>query len=329
MKAIRKSDPECSQLPLVTLLADGELELARALEMELHVSSCRVCEDELGLLKAMRKSMRRSTVLRAPQRLRENLQHLAAAWPHPQTQEGQALGLGIPVASIGESQDSLGRVDPTIPSAPKKLNRKWAGVPMSLAMAMSAAACFALGYYAVRAPAALFRASKGGIGRAGAEIGATSPLVASASAFADSLGLDSVIDQLVSLHANPIPPETTDPNELKNFDPYVGVPVRRPRAGIVNANFLGARMHALRDAQRTAALEYKVNGHRMTVYVFDSRLLRLTPRALRPRVVESRPVFVGNVRGYSVAAAEARGVGYALASDMDEDKSAQAVAAFY
>jgi hypothetical protein len=49
---------------------------------------------------------------------------------------------------------------------------------------------------------------------------------------------------------------------------------------------------------------------------------------LRPRVVKESPVYVGELRGYSVAAAERSGVGYALASDMDEDNSVQMVASF-
>jgi hypothetical protein len=35
------------------------------------------------------------------------------------------------------------------------------------------------------------------------------------------------------------------------------------------------------------------------------------------------PVYVGRLRGYSIAAAEERGVGYALASDLNDDESAQ------
>ena len=46
---------------------------------------------------------------------------------------------------------------------------------------------------------------------------------------------------------------------------------------------------------------------------------------LTQRVVRSSPVYVGRVRGFSVAAAENAGVGYAMASDLDADRSAQLV----
>jgi hypothetical protein len=44
-------------------------------------------------------------------------------------------------------------------------------------------------------------------------------------------------------------------------------------------------------------------------------------------MVRNAPVFVGNVRGYNVAATERRGVGYALATDLNERESLELVAA--
>lgn len=142
------------------------------------------------------------------------------------------------------------------------------------------------------------------------------------------VGFDSLIDDLVALHAHPLPPETTNPDELQRFDPLVGVPVRKPVFQPFGASFNGARVHAMRD-RRAALLQYTVQGnHRVTVYVFDPRAMPMHATRLRPRVVRERPVFVGNLRGYSVAAAETRnGVGYALASDLDDDQSAQLVLA--
>ncbi|UQA61251.1 anti-sigma factor family protein [Polyangium aurulentum] len=142
------------------------------------------------------------------------------------------------------------------------------------------------------------------------------------------VGFDSLIDDLVALHAHPLPPETTNPDELQRFDPLVGVPVRKPVFQPFGASFHGARVHAMRD-RRAALLQYTVQGnHRVTVYVFDPRAVPMQATRLRPRVVRERSVFVGNLRGYSVAAAETRnGVGYALASDLSDDQSAQLVLA--
>lgn len=138
-------------------------------------------------------------------------------------------------------------------------------------------------------------------------------------------GFDSLLDELVALHANPLPPETTNPEELTRFDPLVGVPVRRPAFQPLGANFNGARVHAMRE-RRAALLQYTMEGnHRMTVYVFDPRAVVMQATKLQPRVVRERPVYVGKLRGYSVAAAEKGGVGYALATDLDDDRSAQLV----
>lgn len=140
-----------------------------------------------------------------------------------------------------------------------------------------------------------------------------------------SMGFDSLLDELVALHANPLPPETTNPEELTRFDPLVGVPVRRPAFQPLGANFNGARVHAMRE-RRAALLQYTMEGnHRMTVYVFDPRAVVMQATRLQPRVVRERPVYVGKLRGYSVAAAEKGGVGYALATDFDDDRSAQLV----
>lgn len=146
-----------------------------------------------------------------------------------------------------------------------------------------------------------------------------------ATAVESSMGFDSLLDELVALHANPLPPETTNPEELTRFDPLVGVPVRRPAFQPLGANFNGARVHAMRE-RRAALLQYTMEGnHRMTVYVFDPRAVVMQATRLQPRVVRERPVYVGKLRGYSVAAAEKGGVGYALATDLDDDRSAQLV----
>jgi len=77
-------------------------------------------------------------------------------------------------------------------------------------------------------------------------------------------------------------------------------------------------------------LFYYVDGHRLTVYVFDAEEVPLrNTNVLKPRVVRDRPVFVGTKRGYSIAAIENRGVGYALATDLDTQESAELVASIH
>jgi len=138
---------------------------------------------------------------------------------------------------------------------------------------------------------------------------------------------DTLLDDLVALHANPLPPDTTNPDEMRKYDALVGVKVRRPTLRPYAASFRGARLHAMRDAQRTAMLQYTLgDGHHVTVYVFNPREMQLGTTHMQPRVVKDEPIYVGSVRGFSVAAAERRGVGYALATDRDTDDCVKMVA---
>jgi anti-sigma factor RsiW len=139
-----------------------------------------------------------------------------------------------------------------------------------------------------------------------------------------SVGLDQMIDQFVDWHARPLPPEITNANDLPGFEPYVGVPVHAPTLSPFGARLLGGRILPVQEQRATAMLQYMMSGgHRISVYVFDPRKIATNPSRLHPRVIGSQPVYIGHVRGWSVAAAEQRGVGYAIASDLDDDSSAE------
>ncbi|HEU4536690.1 MAG TPA: hypothetical protein VFS00_21340, partial [Polyangiaceae bacterium] len=83
--------------------------------------------------------------------------------------------------------------------------------------------------------------------------------------------------------------------------------------------FYGGRMLPVRD-HRAAMLQYGMaSGHRVTVYVYDPRRVQPEQRWLRERTtVRNAPVYVGSMRGFNVAATERRGIGYAIATDLDE-----------
>jgi anti-sigma factor RsiW len=138
-----------------------------------------------------------------------------------------------------------------------------------------------------------------------------------------SVGLDGMLDQFVDWHARPLPPEITNANDLPGFEPYVGVPVRAPVLSIFGARLLGGRILPVKE-ERAAMLQYTLaGGHRISIYVYDPHRIRTNPSRLRQKVIGSEPVYIGHVRGWSVAAAEQRGVGYAIASDLNEEESAE------
>ena len=125
---------------------------------------------------------------------------------------------------------------------------------------------------------------------------------------------------------SPSLPRTKNAEALPRFDPFVGVPVRRPQFQPFGATFDGARVVGSMRDRRAAMLQYTLDRHRVTVYVFNPQKLPMQPSRLEPRVVRERRVFVGTLRGYSVAAATRSGVGYAVASE-GSDESTQLVLA--
>jgi anti-sigma factor RsiW len=141
-----------------------------------------------------------------------------------------------------------------------------------------------------------------------------------------SLGLDQMIDQFVDWHARPLPPEITNPKDLPGFEPYVGVPVHPPALSLFGARLLGGRILPVQEQRVTAMLQYTIDGgHRVSVYVFDPRRIETKPSRLRAKVIGSEPVYIANVRGWSVAAVEPprKGIGYAIASDLGDEENAE------
>jgi hypothetical protein len=339
MNAIKaKSTGSCCS-STVMLLADGELEPSRLLEVESHLRACDGCRAELELVQAMRKSLRQSCARRASNdtraRIELTLRNAASSKVAADLKASEAPFVAAQRVAEARANQAANDVR----------GRRWAAVG-----AVAVAACFVL-IVAARATsqdAALkTHASVAMPSLFGSPQTRTTSKASAANT--NDWSFDSVVDQLVALHANPLPPEEKNPEQLMRFEPYVGVPVKRSAlsllrvgAGSDRASFDGARLYAVRESQNAAALQYKVRGHRLTVYVFDSRVIQMARTRLRPRVVRTSdhvagtnqgadrpsPVYVGNVRGFSIAAAEKAGVGYAVASDLDEDKTVQMVASF-
>ncbi|MFO0678188.1 MAG: zf-HC2 domain-containing protein [Polyangiaceae bacterium] len=139
---------------------------------------------------------------------------------------------------------------------------------------------------------------------------------------------DDVLSELIAEHARPLPPERTDPKDVRAFEQYVGVPVRPAKFERGGARLLGGRMLPLRQ-ERAAMLQYEIgqgaDTRRMSVIIYDPRRIQVHDDDLTPKAVGSAEVLVGHAQGYSVAVANRGGVGYAMATDLDPEKSAQFV----
>jgi anti-sigma factor RsiW len=140
---------------------------------------------------------------------------------------------------------------------------------------------------------------------------------------------DDLLATFVAEHSRPLPPETTDREAVRRFERYVGVPVRPASFERSGAHLVGGRVVPL-HAQRAAMLQYELGtGGRVSVLVYDAEKIQVGTANLSPREIGSAEVRVGREKGYSVAVTERGGVGYALASDLDPDKSAQLAAMVY
>ena len=279
---------------------DGELDACHAVEMEAHVVGCATCAERVALIRAMRASLKRTAARRAPEALCARMRA---------TIEQESLRAAEPRRAEGELRSDRPRSD----RGEQKLIR----LRYAVGLAAAAGVVFAMSMSRYLQPR-----------HAGPSALASEALPGEADTASTTMSIDGLLEELIALHARPFPPDTTDPEQLARFDPLLGVQVRRPAFKPLGASFNGARVHPVSDRGALLQVQYTVpDGKRITMYVFNPRVLPVQATRLEPRVVRHRPMLVGRLRGYSVAALEQSGVGYAFASDLDTDESTKMVLA--
>jgi anti-sigma factor RsiW len=276
---------------------DGELDPGHAVEMEAHVVGCGTCAERVALIRAVRCSLKRAARKdRAPEALAARIR-----------------------ASMDQERQRAASQRAELAAAPPG-DHKLIRLRYAVGMAAAAGVVFAMGLSRVAHRTMPVGDMYNGLASADPQ----SP--AEADTASTRMSIDGLLDELIALHARPFPPDTTDPDQLTRFDPILGVQVRRPSFRPFGASFTGARVHPVADRGALLQVQYTVEGgKRMTMYVFNPRVLPVQATRLQPRVVHHHPMFVGRLRGYSVAALEQSGVGYAFASDLDADESARMV----
>jgi negative regulator of sigma E activity len=147
-------------------------------------------------------------------------------------------------------------------------------------------------------------------------------------------GLEEVLDKLIDYHSTTPSEQVTEPELVPQLERDVGVRVQLPVFSGTPYNeaqwqphWHSATVVPVRN-QRAAYLRYTISGHRVTVYVYNAVRVPLR-NELEPRVVHDQPVYVGERRGYSIAAREQKGLGYAVATDLDGRESAELVASIH
>lgn len=281
-------------LPLLEAYGDGELGADRALEVEQHLAECTPCAERSRLDHAIKLSTRK-----------------ACGSPCISADFQARVAAALAAERAHEATGDTASVPPPRPMS-------WRAIAP-----LAAAAGFAL----------MFAASKSKSPDASTARAAGSTANASLAGNGGNVTatVDQLIDELVTHHVSPQKPEVTEPGLVQRLEPEVGVPVQLPPSlSQYGARWEGASVVPVAQtrAQRAASLRYDLGGHRVTLYVYNSQRFPLRA-TLEPRVIRNLPVYVGSRRGYSIAAVEKRGVGYAVATDLNDRESAELVATLY
>lgn len=141
---------------------------------------------------------------------------------------------------------------------------------------------------------------------------------------------DELLQELIAEHSRPLPPERTDPKDVRAMEQYVGVPVHTSTFERAGARLVGGRVMPIHGAQRAAMLQYVIGSgdtaQRVSVFIYDPSKIQVHSSDLAPRSIGTAEIRVGRQSGYSVAVTQNGGVGYAVASDLDAEHSAQLAA---
>jgi anti-sigma factor RsiW len=277
---------------LLETFADGELSADKAVEVEQHLLECACCRERVQLSHALQVSTRRAV--------------RADAEPSPEFQARLMRALSAEREREAAAAEERER-----------------GKPLSwrVIVPMAAAAGFTLVWGAASNSNDPDRPLMRGADQASLA-GGSEPAPMTAS-------VDRLIEELVDYHAAAPAPEVTEPSLIGNLEPEVGVPVQVPSLKQYGARWEGASVVPVQlppKSLRAASLRYRLGGHRVTLYVYDSSRFPLRA-TLEPRVVRNMPVYVGTRRGYSIAAVERRGLGWAVATDLTDRESAELAAA--
>ncbi len=284
---------ECQKYAhLLGAYVDGELDAAQLLEIEGHVSHCETCSERLSLDRAMRGTLKK----------------VVAEAANANDDKMSAMRARMRAAMSGararaESQATFTQMQQV--SSTTKLPGWRTLVPLS-----SAAALAIVWGSVAHSPSRQADSSERNVKAAGL---ANDPLAG-----------------FVQMHSRPWPMERTDAQGVRALEQYVGVPVRPSTFEKKGAHLIGGRLMPVHE-ERAALLEYRIgqgpSAQRVSVFIYDPRKIQVeSSDYLQPRAVGTAQVRAGHVNGYSVAVTQKGGVGYALASDLDQERSAELAA---
>ncbi len=290
--------------PYLQAFVDDELSPERCIEIEQHLAQCTECLAEVELTRSLCRATRAS-VAQCP--MCPNVQARLAKCLQSETR-GMSHSFDPPSWKV---------IAPLTAAAAVTLFLSGRGVQEQVPDVVKAARNVVSDGASYASSAGL--ESKGSASYSGER--------ASQDVLEASTSQDSLMDFLIRHHAMRSEPEVVEPNSVNGLEPHLGFRVQPPDFGRYGARFEGAHLVPV-NRTRAAVLHYNLGGKRVTLYMYNPEELPLrAQRALIPRVVGNRAVFVGNRRGYSIATCEREGVGYAVTTDLSGEESAELVAA--
>lgn len=280
---------------------DGELPADQTLELQEHLDQCSECMEEVALSRALRSCTRR-VVLRDVGLMDAGVSDASTGHEElseAELSEGFQARLSKALAREAEQEAAEARS-----ASVRRILRQW--VPRTGALALSSAAAVVLW---IRTH----------------DVAEPTTDVTGSSAQAAVLEPEELLDKLLDVHSAPPEPEVTQPELMPQLERFVGVqlPLPVPSLAKYGAFWQGGSVVRVRGDRPAAYLRYRtVDDHKVTVYVFNPSRLPLHA-GLEPRMYREQPVYEGFRRGYTIVAQLRRGVGYAVATDLDEPLSAE------
>lgn len=276
---------------------DGELPAAQMLELQLHLDGCGECSEEVAFSRAIRGSTRQ---------LVRNGEAAEAS-----------SAFRARLAGALEREAVLERRAQSVAHT-KRLFRQWAPRAGVLAVSSAAAAVLWLRANDNLEPTTDVGGRVSGL----APAGDTGTMAQSTM-----LEPEELLDRLIDYHSAPPEPQVTRPELVPQLERDVGVRMPLPSLAQYGAVWQSGSVVRVRNDRPAAYFRYRtLDDHKVTVYVYNASRIPLHA-GLEPRMFRQEQVYEGYRRGYTIVAQLRRGVGYAVATDLEEPISAELVQA--
>lgn len=288
---------------LMEAFVDGELSPEQTLELETHVDGCARCQANAEFLRVLSATVK------------------DAIHPDKAPVGSNSAPMANADVDAGASTAFMTRLERAVEA---ELEREMAADAPSRAVWLTKVAAFAAAasatlWFGVRSfgpelPSLTSRQPSPDQGRGAGPVNTTR----NGASEEEVTTLEGALDRLIDYHSSPPQPQVTSVDLLPVLEPDVGVRMQLPKLDAYGARWEGASLVPVRSNQRAASFRYQLPKNRVTLYVFNASRLRVRDSQVLVREAPApQPVYFGQWRGYNVAAKENRGIGYALATDME------------